>query len=95
MAAICFDYPALVAQLTFTRGAEILMVEYCGNMKIVLTYPGAAPQTLRFRDPVTAAFFQTDFERELLQDGWTFDISELSPLLDTGTVHQRPAAQPA
>ena len=92
MAAICFDYPSLVAQITFTRGPEVLIAEYRGSLEIVLTYVGAAPQVLRFSDPTTAAFFQTDLERELLQDGWSFDISELNQPHDVATPQQRAQA---
>jgi hypothetical protein len=89
VAATCFDYRSLVAQVTFTRASEILIVEYWGSLEIVLTYVGAAPQVLRFSDLATAAFFQTDLERELLQDGWAFDISELNPLGKATTPRQR------
>jgi hypothetical protein len=90
VAAICFDYPSLVAQVTFTRGREILIVEYCGG-EIVLTYAGAPPQVLRLSDPTTAAFFQADLERELLQAGWSFDICELNSLLNANR-RRRPHA---
>jgi hypothetical protein len=80
MATTWFDYPSLVAQVTFTRGTEILIVEYCDSLEIVLTFVGAASQALRFSDPTAAAFFQNDLERELLKVGWSFDISELNPL---------------
>lgn len=79
MATTWFDYPSLVAQVTFTRGTESLIVEYCDSLEIVLTFVGAASQKLRFSDPTTAVFFQNDLERELLKVGWSFDISELNP----------------
>jgi hypothetical protein len=92
VAAICFDYPSLVAQVTFTRGREVLIVEYCGGVEIVLTYAGAPPQVLRLSDPTTAAFFQTDLERELLQEGWSFDICELNPFLNAANRRRRAQA---
>jgi hypothetical protein len=80
MAAIWSDYPSLVAPVTFTKGPEILIVEECGNLEVVLTFVGAEPQVLRFSDPTTAAFFQSDLERELLQAAWTVDLSDLRSL---------------
>jgi hypothetical protein len=92
MAAICFDYPSLVAEVTFTRGREVLIVEYSGGVEIVLTYLGAPPQVLRLSDPTTAAFFQTDLERELQREGWSFDISELNPFRNAATRRRRAQA---
>jgi hypothetical protein len=80
MATIWFDYPVLVARVTFTRGPEVLILEYRDSREFVLTYGEAAAQVLRFSDQTTAAFFQADLERELLRVGWSFDISELNPL---------------
>jgi hypothetical protein len=78
MAMIWFDYPVLVARITFTKGPEVLVVEYRDSLEIVLKYGGAASQALRFSDPATAAFCQIDLERELLAAGWSVDISELN-----------------
>ena len=92
MAATYFCYASLVARVTFTRGPEVLVVEYRGSLEIGLTYFGAASQVLRFSDPTTAAFFQADLERELLQAGWSFDISELNPPREIAILQQRAQA---
>ena len=74
--AICVELPAFVVRSTFTKGTDVFVLEYRGNLEAVLMYLGAHSQVLRFVDATAAAFFQADMERELLQQGWTFYVSE-------------------
>jgi hypothetical protein len=77
MAATRYEFPSLVAQVTYTKGEDTFIVECCGSRAIGLTWVGVSSEVLRFTDPTTMAFFQADLERELRCDGWNLDISGL------------------
>ena len=70
------QFPAFVVRSTFTKDTDVFILDYCGELDVVLTYLGAGSQPFHFDDAVTAAFFRADLERELRQEGWMLYVPE-------------------
>lgn len=84
------EFPAFVVRSTFTRGSDVIVLDYAGPLEVGLTYCGAGSQVFRFSDVTTAGFFRADLERELLQDGWTIYPPEGSAGHVDGARRRRP-----
>ena len=74
--AVRFDFDAPLARLSFTRGAEQLVLDRVSTGSFIIAFNGAPPQVMKFEDPTEAVFFQCNLETELERSGWILAVFE-------------------
>jgi hypothetical protein len=78
MAAIYYDHDdILLERSTFVRDRERIVIDRVGSMAVEITFSDAAPQLMKFDDPVSARLFLNNLECEFARDGWTLTECEL------------------
>jgi hypothetical protein len=77
--AMYYDHDdVLLERSTFVRERDRIIVDRVATMVVEITFDGAAPQIMRFSDPVSARFFLNDLECEFAREGWTLAECELA-----------------
>ena len=77
--AMYYNYDdVLFERSTFVRDHERVIVDRVATLAVEITFDDAAPQIMRFSDPVRARFFLHDLECEFARGGWTLAACELA-----------------
>lgn len=79
MAAMYYNHDDILLERSiYVREHESIVVDRLSSMAVEITFSGAAPQVMRFDNPVAARFFLNDLECEFARDGWTLAECELA-----------------